>query len=339
MAKTRQMHLGLAIRLLGYAQGSWRHPEVRSDAAVDYESFLTVAKLAEAAKFDMLFLADHVGYIGGDNPPGSIAYTNRIADLDPMVLLSALAPNTRNIGLVATMSTTFNEPYHIARKFASLDHISGGRSGWNVVASFTDEEARNFSMESVPPYDVRHERAKEFVEVVNGLWDAWEDDALVLDKASGRFLDPAKLHPLDHKGKYFSVSGPLTVPRTPQGKPVVVQAGDGEAARHIGAAYADVIYTIAVTVEGAREYYKSQKQLVASYGRDEDHVKILPAVSLFVGKTKDEARAKFDLVQELVHPQAGLSVLFSRFGDLSDYPARRPRARADRDPERRQAHL
>lgn len=316
----RRMHLGLSIRALGYAQAPWRHPEVRADGQIDYDSFLDVARLAQAAKFDMVFFADNVGYIGGDNPVGSIAYTNRVVELDPLVLLSALAANTRNIGLVATASTTFNEPYQIARRFSSLDHVSGGRAGWNAVTSFNDAEAHNFGMERMPPYDERHERAEEFVGVVEGLWDGWESDALVLDKASGRFVDPAKMHVLNHEGRFFKVRGPLTCPRSPQGRPVIVQAGDGEPARRIAAGHADLVYTAAVSLEAARDYAASLRGMLAEKGRDPESLRIMPAATVFVGRTRAEAEGKYEMMQDLVHERTGLALVYSRMGDLSDHP-------------------
>jgi len=317
---TRKMHLGLSIRALGYAQAPWRHPEVKSDGQLDYDSFLKVAQVAQSAYFDMIFFADNVGFIGGDNPPGSIAYTNRVVELDPLILLSAIAANTRHIGLVATASTTFNEPYQIARRFSSLDHVSGGRAGWNVVTSFNDAEAHNFGMEHMPPYEERHERAEEFVQVVEGLWDGWENDALVLDKQSGQFVDPAKMHALNHVGKFFKVRGPLTCPRSPQGRPVLVQAGDGEPARRIAAGHADLVYTAAVSLQAARDYAASLRGMLAEKGRDPHAVRIMPAATVFVGRTRAEAEGKYELMQELVHEQTGLALLYSRMGDMSDHP-------------------
>jgi FMN-dependent oxidoreductase (nitrilotriacetate monooxygenase family) len=316
----RKMHLGLSIRALGYAQAPWRHPDVKSDGQIDYDSFLRVAKAAEAAKFDMIFFADNVGYIGGDNPAGSIAYTNRVVELDPLILLSALAANTRHLGLVATASTTFNDPYQIARRFSSLDHVSGGRAAWNVVTSFNDAEAKNFSLEQMPPYEERHERAEEFVQVVEGLWDGWETDALVLDKASGRFVDPDRMHVLNHRGRFFQVRGPLTCPRSPQGRPVLVQAGDGEPARRIAASHADLVYTAAVSLQAARDYATSLRGMLEEKGRDPASVRIMPAATVFVGRTRAEAEGKYEMMQDLVHEQTGLALVYSRMGDLSDHP-------------------
>jgi FMN-dependent oxidoreductase (nitrilotriacetate monooxygenase family) len=219
------MRLGLSMRYHGYHLGAWRHPEVPEAGTLDYRYFLNTALMAERAKFDMIFFADGIGIRVRDEPEGSLCRSPQTVELEPLTLLSAIATHTTNIGLVATASTTYNEPYHIARKYASLDHISGGRAGWNIVTSWSDEEARNFGRDKHLDYDTRYERAEEFVQVVTGLWDSWEDDALVRDKISGLYFDPEKLHVLNHKGKHFSVRGPLSSAPTPQGRPILVQAG------------------------------------------------------------------------------------------------------------------
>ncbi|MBN8898676.1 MAG: NtaA/DmoA family FMN-dependent monooxygenase, partial [Rhodospirillales bacterium] len=211
MTSRRLMKLGLSMRYIGYHAAAWRHPEADPAAASKFSHFLRVARTAEAAKFDMVFLADGIGLRGKDEPVGSLCRSAQNAELEPLTLLSALAPMTERIGLVATASTTYNEPFHIARKWASLDQISGGRAGWNIVTSWSDAEARNFNRDAHLGYDERYARAAEFVEVVTGLWDSWEPDAFPHDKQSGIFFDPAKLHPLDHVGTHFKVRGPLTV--------------------------------------------------------------------------------------------------------------------------------
>src|SRR3954447_6482457 len=222
---TRQIKLGLSMRYLGYHAAGWRHPDADPGAASKFSHFKRVAQTAEAGKFDMVFLADGVGIRGKDEPHGSLCRSAQNAELEPLTLLSALAAVTKHIGLVATASTTYNEPFHVARKFGSLDHISGGRAGWNIVTSWSDNEARNFNRDQHVDYATRYERASEFVDVVTGLWDSWDADAFPYDKASGVFFDPAKLHVLDHVGKHFKVRGPLSVKRTPQGRPLLVQAG------------------------------------------------------------------------------------------------------------------
>ena len=321
MRKTQktQMKLGLSMRYLGYHDAAWRHPEVPPGGATDFKYFLNSARIAERAKFDMVFFADGIGIRADDNPPGSLARTNRNVELEPLTLLSALAAMTSHIGLVSTASTTYNEPFHVARKFASLDNISGGRAGWNIVTSWSEQEAWNFSRDSHLDYDTRYDRAKEFVDVVTGLWDSWEADAFVHDKASGQFYDPTKLHVLNHRGKHFSVRGPLNAPPTPQGRPILVQAGAAEQGQEIAAANADVVYAAQVDLAGAKAYYAGLKARMAKYGRAPELLKVMPAVTTIVGRTRAEAQAKFDQLQELIDPMVGLASLFSSFGDLSGY--------------------
>jgi FMN-dependent oxidoreductase (nitrilotriacetate monooxygenase family) len=314
------MKLGLSMRYLGYHDAAWRHPEVPPGGATDFKYFLNSARIAERGKFDMVFFADGIGIRADDNPPGSLARTNRNVELEPLTLLSALAAMTSHIGLVSTASTTYNEPYHIARKFASLDNISGGRAGWNVVTSWSEQEAWNFSRDTHLDYDTRYDRAKEFVDVVTGLWDSWENDAFVHDKASGQFYDPSKLHVLNHRGKHFTVRGPLSAPPTPQGRPILVQAGAAEQGQEIAAANADVVYAAQVDLAGAKAYYAGLKARMAKYGRAPELLKVMPAVTTIVGRTRAEAQAKFDQLQELIDPMVGLASLFSSFGDLSGYP-------------------
>jgi FMN-dependent oxidoreductase (nitrilotriacetate monooxygenase family) len=320
MRSKTQMKLGLSMRYLGYHDAAWRHPEVPPGGATDFKYFLNSARIAERGKFDMVFFADGIGIRADDNPPGSLARTNRNVELEPLTLLSALAAMTSHIGLVSTASTTYNEPYHIARKFASLDNISGGRAGWNVVTSWSEQEAWNFSRDTHLDYDTRYDRAKEFVDVVTGLWDSWENDAFVHDKASGQFYDPSKLHVLNHRGKHFTVRGPLSAPPTPQGRPILVQAGAAEQGQEIAAANADVVYAAQVDLAGAKAYYAGLKARMAKYGRAPELLKVMPAVTTIVGRTRAEAQAKFDQLQELIDPMVGLASLFSSFGDLSGYP-------------------
>ena len=317
---TRQMKLGLSMRYLGYHDAAWRHPEVPSAGASSYRHFLRCTQRAEAGKFDMVFFADGIGVRADDRPEGSLARSNRNVELEPLTLLSALAPMTERIGLVTTASTTYNEPYHIARKFASLDHISGGRAGWNVVTSWSQQEAWNFNRESHLDYETRYERAHEFVDVVTGLWDSWEADAFVRDKASGQYYDPAKLHTLHHKGKHFQVRGPLSSEPTPQGRPIIVQAGANESGQELAAKNADVVYSSALELSAAQAYYNSLKGRLAKYGRDPAHLLIMPAFVPIVAATRAEAQAKFDQLQELIDPLVGLAHVYTAMGDLSAYP-------------------
>jgi FMN-dependent oxidoreductase (nitrilotriacetate monooxygenase family) len=308
------------MRYHGYHLGAWRHPDVPEAGTLDYRYFLNTARLAERAKFDMVFLADGIGIRVGDEPEGSLCRSPQTVELEPLTLLSAIATHTDHIGLVATASTTYNEPFHIARKYASLDHISGGRAGWNIVTSWSDEEARNFGRDKHLDYDTRYERAAEFVQVVTGLWNSWDADALVRDKASGLYFDPAKLHVLNHKGKHFSVRGPLSSPPTPQGRPVLVQAGAAEQGQEIAGAYADVVYAMAFDLRAARDYYASVKSRAAKHGRAPDALKVLPGFTPYVGRTEAAARAKYDELRGLIHPRVGLAILYNYLGDLSAYP-------------------
>lgn len=316
----RTIKLGVSMIGLGYHLANWRHPDAPADGNMSLQHSIRVIQAAERGLFDMGFLADGVGIRFHDEPKGALCRTAKNVQFEPLTLLSALAMVTKNIGLVATASTTYNEPYHVARKFASLDHISGGRAGWNVVTSVTDMEARNFNRDAAPGYDVRYDRAAEFVEVVRGLWDSWEDDAFVRDKASGINYDPAKLHPLDHSGPHFKVAGPLNVARTPQGAPVIVQAGASDQGRELAAATADVVYAAAQTLEAAQAYYASVKGRMAKYGRPPDALKIMPGLMAIPGRTRQEAQDRYDILQELVDPLVGLGALSNYLGDLSAYP-------------------
>lgn len=320
MPARKMISMGLSMRYLGYHAAAWRHPQVDPGGASDFSHFLNVARLAEAAKFDMVFLADGIGIRAKDEPPGSLCRSAQTAELEPLTLLSALAPMTTHIGLVATASTTYNEPYHIARKYASLDRISGGRAGWNIVTSWSDAEAQNFNRDQHLDYGTRYERAAEFVEVVKGLWDSWDADALVRDKESGIFFDAVKLHVLNHQGKHFKVKGPLSVARSPQARPVLVQAGASEAGMEIGAESAEVIYAVPHEIDTGRGYYRDLKERAARKGRDPEGMKILPGITPFIGATEAEAREKYDLLNALVAPELGLSYLYGQMGDLSAHP-------------------
>jgi FMN-dependent oxidoreductase (nitrilotriacetate monooxygenase family) len=320
MVPVRKMRLGLSIRYLGYHAAAWRHPDVPPGGASEYEYFLNSARIAERGKFDMIFFADGIGIRGKDEPVGSLCRSAQNAELEPLTLLSALAPMTKHIGLVATASTTYNEPFHIARKYASIDHISKGRAAWNIVTSWSDAEAKNFSREKHLDYDTRYERAKEFVEVVTGLWDSWEADAFPHDKDSGVFFDPDKLHALNHRGKHFQVRGPLSSRRTPQGRPILVQAGASEQGRDIAAAYADVVYASSHDIVASRAYYADLKGRMAAYGRHPDTLKIMPGLTTVVGRTEEEAQEKYAAMQARIDPLLGLSYLYGQMGDLTGYP-------------------
>jgi alkanesulfonate monooxygenase len=320
MKTNRHIKLGLSMRQLGYHAGGWRHPDVPSGGAMDIDHFVNIARIAEQGLFDMLFLADGVALRQRDEPPGSLCRSNQNVELEPLTLLSALAMVTRHIGLIATASTTYNEPYHIARKFGSLDHISHGRAGWNVVTSWSEAEARNFNREQHLEYDIRYDRAAEFVEVVKGLWDSWDQDAFVHDKATGIFYHPDKMHVLNHKGRHFAVQGPLTVSRTPQGRPIIVQAGASDQGQEIAAASADIVFVAQTALDQARGYYDSVKNRLARYGREPADLLIMPGLLPVVGRTQAEAQAKHQHLQDLIHPLVGLAHVYGPMGDLSGYP-------------------
>ena len=321
---TRQIKLGAFLMQTGHHIAAWRHPEAQADAPINFRHYAELARRAEAAKFDAIFLADSVGVRNTDL--ASLSRTARSDHFEPLTLLSALAAVTEKIGLIATVSTTYNEPYHVARKFASLDHISGGRSGWNLVTSSGQGEAQNFNLDEHVEHARRYARAAEFHDVVLGLWDSWEDDAFLRDKPSGQYFDPAKLHPLRHRGEHFSVRGPLNVSRSPQGRPVVVQAGASPAGRDLAARTAEVIFVAHQTFDEAQAFYRDIKGRAVAYGRDPDDIKIMPGIFPVIGRTQAEAEDKFARLQDLIHPVVGVQLLSNMIGgfDLSGYPVDGP---------------
>lgn len=314
----RQMKLGAFLMATGHHVAAWRHPDVPADAGLDFKHYRHVARVAEAAKFDALFVADSVAAATGD-------IASRMARSDhfePLTLLSALSAVTEHIGLIATATTTYNEPYHVARKFASLDHLSGGRAGWNLVTSDAAAEAQNFGRTEHVGHAERYSRAREFHQVVTGLWDSWADDAFTRDKASGEYYDPARLHVLNHQGEHFRVKGPLNVARSPQGQPVVVQAGSSEVGRDLAAQTAELVFTAQTSLASAQAFYADLKGRLSAYGRAVDSLKIMPGVFIVVAETEALAKAKFESFQELVEPQVGVALLGRMLGnfDLSGYP-------------------
>ncbi|MES2713708.1 MAG: LLM class flavin-dependent oxidoreductase [Pseudomonadota bacterium] len=324
MSTPKQIAIGLSMRYLGYHAAAWRHPSADPDAASQFSHYKYIAQTAEAAKLDMVFLADGLGLRTKDDPPGALRRSHQTLELEPLTLLSALSAVTSRIGLVATASTTYNEPFHIARKWASLDHLSGGRAGWNIVTSWSEAEAKNFNRDKHMEYELRYERAAEFVEVVKGLWDSWEPNAPVFDKASGIFFDQSKLHALDHVGTHFKVKGPLTIKRTPQGRPLLVQAGAAEQGLEIAAGSADVVYAAPLDLASGQAYYANLKGRLEKHGRARDSLKIMPGVTLFIGRTRAEAHEQYDLLNALVDPALGLSYLYSQLGDLTGHPVDGP---------------
>nr|WP_237703124.1 NtaA/DmoA family FMN-dependent monooxygenase [Candidatus Protofrankia datiscae] len=300
---------------------AWRHPGAVPDAGVNIRHLIDLARTAERARFDALFFADLVGVPFADQEV--LRRVSVVNDsFEPTTLLAALATATSRIGLIATASTTYNEPYHLARTFASLDHLSRGRAGWNLVTSLNDAEARNFGLPEHVEHAERYWRAAEFHQVVTGLWDSFDDDAFRHDQASGIYFDDDKVHRLDYRGRYFSVTGPLNVPRPPQGRPVIVQAGSSEAGRSLAAAVADVVFTHHPDSAAARAFYTEIKARAAAAGRNPEHVLVLPALSTIVGRTLTEAEDKAERLYVLLDPRVALADLAYWLGgvDLSTYP-------------------
>jgi len=317
--KSRRMHLGVFFNHTGHHLASWRHPKAQADAAINLNHYIGLAQTAEKAGLDFIFFADSAAV--RETKPGvlrrSAQYT---AYFEPVTLLSALAVVTKHIGLVATATTSYNEPYNVARRFASLDYISGGRAAWNVVTSGNEAEAYNFGRDEHFDHELRYQRAREFVDVVRGLWDSWDDDAFIRDKSTGVFLDPEKLHKLNHRGKYFTVRGPLNVPRPPQGYPVIFQAGTSEAGRELAAATAEGVFTSELTLAAQLEHYQDVKKRMARYGRRPDEMLILPGLTAVVARTDHEAQGKWNFLQSLIDPVQGREFLTMLLGtDLSGY--------------------
>jgi FMN-dependent oxidoreductase (nitrilotriacetate monooxygenase family) len=284
-AGPRQLKLG-AVTMGAGGPGQpylWLDEDIPVDASVDVNWYIEQARLAEQAKFDLIFIVDSQ-FITADSPPH---YLNR---LEPLTLLSALAVSTRHLGLVATMTTSYNDPFNIARRLASLELISGGRSGWNVVTSGDAGAAANFSRDEHFDYDTRYARGLEFVQVAQGLWDSYEADAFPRDRARRTFLDPSRQHALHHKGEHFQVAGPLNVSRSPQGQPVIFQAGDSEQGRDLGATIGEGIFTHAPSVAAGQAFYTDIKSRAAAKGRDPEHIVVMPGLSVYVGDTDAEAR-------------------------------------------------
>jgi FMN-dependent oxidoreductase (nitrilotriacetate monooxygenase family) len=316
------MHLGAFLYPTGYHVAAWRHPDVPADAGINFQHFAELARTAERGKFDFIFLADSLAVRGRDLPALSRTAIRYVAQFEPLTLLSALAVVTKRIGLVASASTTYNDPFHLARKLASIDHLSQGRAGWNLVTSQNEDEAYNFGLAAHPSHAKRYQRAREFARVVKGLWDSWEDDAFPRAKEVGQFFDPAKVHLLNHQGEHFSVRGPLNIPRPPQGYPVMVQSGASDAGRDLAAEMAEVVFTAQSDLEEARAFYADVKQRVARMGRNPDDVKIIVGVFPYVGRTRNEAEDKAARLHRLIDPIVGLSLLGTQLSgvDLSGYP-------------------
>lgn len=308
MAKrNEQMSLGAFLLFTGHHLAAWRHPGA-SDST-QFRDFAGFARIAEEAKFDAVFLADGVNVRGQNTDAASRKAHSGFYPFEPITLLSALSAVTSRIGLVATASTSFSDPYNLARQFASLDHLSGGRAGWNLVTSADPGSSYNFSRDAIIAHADRYERAEEFVDVVTGLWDTSDDDAFLRDRESGIYFDREKVRRLDHRGTFFQVRGPLNIPRAPQGRPVVVQAGSSEPGKELAARTAEAIFTAQQTLESSVAFYSDLKGRLAKHGRSTDDVKILPGVFPVVGRTRQEADDKFESLQALLESSVGLDML------------------------------
>ena len=318
MTSPRHLHLGAFMRPVSIHTGAWRYPGAYPDANFNFAHLKHFAQRLEAAKFDAFFMADHLAVL--NMPVAALKRSHTVTSYEPFTLLSALAGVTERIGLVATASTTFDAPYHIARRFASLDHISNGRAGWNIVTTANPDAALNFGYEEQMDHDARYVRAREFYDVVTGLWDSFADDAFTRDVESGLFFDPARMHVLDHKGPSLSVRGPLNIARPVQGWPVIVQAGSSEPGRQLAAETAEVVFAAESSLASGQRLYADIKGRMRAIGRDPDHLKILPAAFVVVGETVEEAQAKRAHLDSLVHYDSGIASLNGMLGyDVSGF--------------------
>ncbi|GAA4847075.1 LLM class flavin-dependent oxidoreductase [Paenibacillus vulneris] len=321
MSKDRKIKFGAIIHGVGGNMAAWRHPKAIADASVNFDFYKQQAQKAEEGKFDLVFIADGL-YINEKSIPH---FLNRF---EPITILSALAAVTSRIGLVGTLSTSYSEPFTVARQFASLDHISHGRAGWNVVTSPLEGSALNFSktIEEHPDHPKRYRIATEYLQVTKGLWDSWEDDAFVRDKETGVFFDPKKLHRLDHKGEFFSVQGPLNIGRSKQGQPVIFQAGSSDDGKNLAAKEADAIFTGHPTLADAQQFYQDVKRRAVSFGRSPEDIVILPGIGPIIGQTHEEAERKYQEIVDLMSIDKALDYLgrFYDHHDFTQYPLDEP---------------
>lgn len=315
-----KMKLGAFFHPTGHHVASWLHPDAQVDAGTNFQHYVELAQTAERGKFDLMFLADAVATRDGDLAALQ-HWPQYMVFFDPLTLLAGIAAVTRQIGLVATATTSYNEPYTIARRYASLDLMSGGRAGWNVVTSANASEAYNFGRDEHYGHGERYERAQEFVDVVKGLWDSWDDDAFLRDRESRVYFDPAKLHFLNHKGRHFSVRGPLNTARPPQGYPVIVQASASDTGKDMAALSAEILFSPLHDLRQGQALYSDMKARVVRHGRAADQLKIMPGLNPVIGRTEAEAREKHLYLQSLIHPAVGRELLSNALGgmDLSAY--------------------
>ena len=318
MTGSRRLHLGAFMRPVGIHTAWWRYPGAYPDASFNLQHLVRFAQTLERGRFDAWFMADHLAVL--NMPMAALKRSATVTSFDPLTLLPALAMVTEHLGLIATASSTFEPAYMIARRFASLDHISGGRAGWNLVTTSNPDAALNFGLSEHMEHGERYRRAREFFDVVTGLWDSWADDAFILDVENGIYFDPERMHVLDHKGEFLSVRGPLNIARPVQGWPVIVQAGASDAGRQLAAETAEMIFASGGKLADAQRNYADVRQRAQKVGRDPDHIKILPGCLVVVGDTAEEARNKRALLDSLVHPDSGIASLSIALGcDASQF--------------------
>ena len=344
MTSSRQLHLGAFMRPASIHTGAWRYPGAWPDMNFNFAHLKHAVQMLERAKFDAFFMADHMAVL--NMPVDALKRSHTVTSFEPFTLLSALSQVTERIGLVATGSTTFDAPYHIARRFASLDHISGGRAGWNIVTTSNPDAALNFGLEEHVEHGERYRRAREFYDVVTGLWDSWADDAFIRDVEHGIFFDPTKMHVLNHKGEYLSVRGPLNIARPIQGWPVIVQAGASEAGRQLAAETAEAVFTAQSDLAAGRQFYADVKGRMEKLGRAREHMKILPACFVVVGDTVEAAqakRAKLDGLVDYANAIASLSIALghdaSKFDPDGPLPNNIPESNASKSGRQRAINL
>jgi FMN-dependent oxidoreductase (nitrilotriacetate monooxygenase family) len=312
MTGSRRLHLGAFMRPVGIHTAWWRYPGASSDANFNLKHLIRFAQKLEHGRFDAWFMADHLAVL--NMPMAALKRSATVTSFDPLTLLPALAMVTEHLGLIATASSTFEPAYMIARRFASLDHISGGRAGWNLVTTSNPDAALNFGLTEHMEHGERYRRAREFYDVVTGLWDSWAEDAFICDVENGIYFDPERMHVLDHKGEFLSVRGPLNIARPIQGWPVIVQAGASDAGRQLAAETAEMIFASGGKLADAQSYYADVRERATKAGRDPDHIKILPGCLVVVGDTAEEARQKRALLDSLVHPDSGIASLSIALG-------------------------
>lgn len=310
--KTKQLHLGAFMRPVSLHTGAWRYPGSYPDANFNFAHLVSFAQKLEAAKFDAFFMADHLAVL--NMPAEALKRSHTVTSFEPFTLLSALAALTSRIGLVATASTTYDQPYHIARRFASLDHISGGRAGWNIVTTANPDAAKNFGLDEHVEHGGRYARAREFYDVVTGLWDSFADDAFVRDVESGVYVNPERIHILDHKGPELQVKGPLNIARSPQGWPVIVQAGQSEPGRQLAAETAEVVFCAPRDLEAGKAFYADIKGRAKAAGKNPEHIKLLPAAFVVIGDTAEDAQAKRLKLDSLVSYESSIASLSISLG-------------------------